>query len=56
MFTSVDKAIVALIMSGVFLINTFTGFHFGVDEGTVSVVVAGAMPILTWLAPNKGAA
>ena len=53
MFTSIDKALVALIGSVVFLINSFTGFHFGVDPGLVAAIVGVATPILTYLTPNK---
>ena len=53
MFTSIDKALVALIGSVVFLFNSFTGFHFGVDPGVVAAVVGVATPLLTYLTPNK---
>lgn len=55
MFTSMDKAIVALVMAGVFLINNLTGWHFALDEGTVNAVASVLMPILVWLTPNKKA-
>ena len=56
MYSALDKAIVALVMGGVQLANVL-GFHFGIDEHTVTVIVAGLTPMLVWLIPNapKGA-
>ena len=51
MYTTFDKAIVALVMSGVQLANVF-GVHFGLDESTVTTIVAVATPILVHLVPN----
>ena len=53
MFTSIDKALTALVMAVLFLLNAFFGTDIGWDENTVSVVIAGLTPILTWLIPNK---
>lgn len=53
MITSIDKALVALIMGVVFLVNNFTGFHFGIDEATANAIAGGLTPILVWLTPNK---
>lgn len=53
MFTSIDKALVALIMAFIFLVNNFTGFHFAVDESTANAVASIFTPILVWLIPNK---
>lgn len=51
MTSQLDKALVALIMAVVQLANVL-GFHFGVDEHTVTSVVALATPILVWAVPN----
>jgi hypothetical protein len=55
MFTSVDKAIVALIMATAYLVNTYTNFHFSLDQNAVSSIVAAVTPLLVWLVPNKSA-
>ena len=54
MFTSMDKALVALIMSAVFLLNFFFGLNLGfVTQETVATVVSLVTPILVWAIPNK---
>lgn len=53
MFTSMDKAIAALIMGIVFLINNFTGFHFAVSPEVANGIAAALTPILVYLVPNK---
>ncbi|MEM7122082.1 MAG: hypothetical protein AAF563_12435 [Pseudomonadota bacterium] len=53
MFTSIDKALTAVVMAAAFLANTFLGIDLGWDEQTVSVVIAGLTPILVWLVPNR---
>ena len=54
MFTSIDKALVALIMSVIFLLNFFFGFNLGfVTQETVATVVSLLTPILVWATPNK---
>lgn len=57
MFTSMDKALVALIMSVIFLLNFFFGFNLGfVTQETVATVVSLLTPILVWATPNKSKA
>jgi hypothetical protein len=51
MYTTVDKAIVATVMAVIQLINVF-GFHFGMDQATVTVLVSVITPILVHLIPN----
>ena len=51
--TSIDKALVALVMSVIYLANTFLGINFGLTEETVTAIVAALTPILVWLVPNK---
>lgn len=53
MFTTVDKALAALVMAAIFLINNFTNFHFAVDESVVNGIVGVALPIITYFIPNK---
>lgn len=54
MFTSIDKALVALIMSVIFLLNFFFGVNLGVvSQDTVATIVSLLTPILVWAIPNK---
>ena len=54
MFTSIDKALVALIMSGIFLLNFFFGLNLGfLTQETVATIVGLLTPILVWATPNK---
>lgn len=54
MFTSMDKALVALIMSAIFLVNFFFGLNLGfVTQETVATIVGLLTPILVWATPNK---
>lgn len=55
MFTTIDKALVALIMAVLFLLNHFFNVNFGLDESTVTSIVAVLTPILVWAIPNKKA-
>jgi hypothetical protein len=52
MYTQFDKAIVVVIMSVVQLANVF-GFHWGLQQDTVTEIVGGITPILAYLVPNK---
>ena len=51
MFTQYDKAIVALIMAGGQLANVL-GYNFGLDQATVTTIVAVATPLLVHFVPN----
>lgn len=53
MFTSLDKALVALVMGVLYLLNQFAGIDLGVSEGTITAIIAGLTPILVYLVPNK---
>ena len=53
MFTSVDKALVGVVMGIAFIGNSVFGVDFGFDEGVVSTVIGGLTPLLVWLIPNK---
>lgn len=52
MFTSVDKALVALVTSGVYILNNLGVAH--IPDSVVTSIVSVA-PILVWLIPNKKA-
>ena len=54
MFTSIDKALTALIMAAIFLLNYFFGFTLGwVTADTIAAIVAALTPLLVWTVPNK---
>ena len=54
MFTSVDKALVALVMAVIWLINFFFGYNLSwISQDTVATVVGLLTPILVWAVPNK---
>ena len=53
MFTSFDKALVALAGAALFLLNHFAGVDLGWSEETVAALVAAATPLLTYVVPNK---
>ena len=57
MFTSVDKALIAVIMGAVFLINEFVGVNLGfVTEEVVTTVVGLVGPLLVYFVPNRDTA
>jgi len=47
-----NKAIVALVMSALIIIETLTGFNIGLTEGTLVTILGVLTPILVWLIPN----
>lgn len=53
MFSSIDKAVVALLMAGVFLLNNLVGWDLGLGEDTLNAVAAVLSPLLVWLVPNR---
>lgn len=53
MFTSADKAIVAIIMGLVFLVNTYFGLGINVDPNLINTIVALVTPLLVYIVPNK---
>lgn len=54
MFTSIDKALVALIMGLLFIVQTYTGFSLSwISAETVSTIVGLITPVLVWAIPNK---
>ena len=57
MFTSIDKALVALIMGVVFLLNEFVGINLGfITEDVVTTAVGLLTPVLVYLVPNRDTA
>lgn len=53
MFSSIDKALVAVVMGLVYLANTFFNAGIILDPETVNGFIVGITPILVWLTPNK---
>ena len=53
MFTTMDKALVALIMGGIFVWNALAPWQIGVSAETVQTIVGILTPVLVYLIPNK---
>ena len=57
MFTTIDKAMVALVMGLLFIVQQFTGFNLGwISEAQVTTIIGLLTPVLVWAIPNKSAA
>jgi hypothetical protein len=56
MFTSVDKALVALVMAILFMLNYFFGISVPfLSQDTVTTAISLLTPILVYFVPNKTA-
>ncbi len=55
MFTSMDKALVALVMGLLFILQNQFGITLGFTEAQVTSVIGILTPILVYLIPNKTA-
>ena len=53
MFTTIDKALVALIMAVLYLLSNYFGINLGFTEVQVAGLVTLVTPFLVWLIPNK---
>lgn len=54
MFTSIDKALVALIMGLLYIFQSFTGIGTSfLSEQTITTIVSLLTPLLVYLVPNK---
>ena len=53
MFTSLDKALVAVVMGILSILNLKFGFNIGIDPTVVSSVIAALTPLLVYIIPNK---
>ena len=53
MFTSIDKAIVAMVMGGLYILNSVFGVTLGFTEAQIAAVIGVLTPILVWIWPNK---
>lgn len=55
MFTSFDKALVAIVMGFLYILNSFGGIDLGFTEEQVAAVIGVLTPIIVYLWPNKQA-
>lgn len=56
MFTSIDKALVAMVMGTLYIIQTFTGFETSwISADAVASVIGILTPVLVYAIPNKTA-
>jgi hypothetical protein len=53
MMTTIDKALVALVLSLLSLLNLAFGIDLGVNPEVVSALVAAVTPVLVWVIPNR---
>jgi len=54
MFTSIDKALVAMVMGILFIVQTYTGLNTSwISAETVSTIIGLITPVLVWAIPNK---
>lgn len=54
MFTSIDKALVAMVMGVLFIVQTYTGISTAwISAETVNTVIGLLTPVLVWAIPNK---
>ena len=53
MFSTLDKALVALVMSVLSILNLVFGINFGMDPAVISSIIAALTPVLVYWIPNK---
>lgn len=53
MFTTIDKALVGIIMGVLFILNSYFGVHLGFTEEQVTSFLAIILPVLIYFIPNK---
>ena len=57
MFTSIDKALVAMVMGILFIVQTYFGLNTSwISQETVATIIGLITPVLVWAIPNKPAA
>jgi hypothetical protein len=53
MFTSIDKALVAAIMGGLFFVQTYTGLQLPwATPDTIATIIGLVTPVLVWANPG----
>lgn len=54
MFTSIDKALAAMVMAALFLVNYFFGINVGwITQDMVASILAVITPLIVYRVPNK---
>lgn len=53
MFTSLDKALVALFMAVMYVLNNLFGLNIGLNPDVVTTIIVAVTPVLVYLFPNK---
>jgi hypothetical protein len=53
MFTSIDKAIVALVMAVIYFLNTYLNTGITISPEAVNALVLAILPFLVYFIPNK---
>ena len=53
MFTTIDKALAALVMGVLSILNLLFGIDLGLSPETVSAIIAALTPLIVYLIPNK---
>lgn len=53
MFTSLDKALVAIAMAVLFLLKQYFGIDLGISEATVAQIMMFITGLLVYFTPNK---
>lgn len=53
MFTTLDKALAALVMAVLSIVNLVFGWNFGISPETVSGIIAALTPLIVYMVPNK---
>ena len=53
MYTTFDKALVALIMAVLNILQSVFHISVGISPDTLTVIIAALTPVLVWLFPNK---
>lgn len=54
MFTSIDKALVAMVMGLLFILQTYTGLSVAwLTPDTVATIIGLITPVLVWAIPNR---
>lgn len=57
MFTTIDKALVAMVMGILFIIQTYVGINVSwISQETVATIIGLITPVLVWAIPNKAPA
>ena len=53
MFTTLDKALVALVMGVLSILNLLFGINIGLDPVVVTTIITALTPLFVYLVPNK---